>query len=469
MLDKVRAYIIEKDILKYKDKIIIGLSGGADSVCLLRVLCELRKEFDLSLYAVHVNHKIRGIQADADEEYSKKLAKAFGVECKCVSYAVPELAIKWKMSEEEAGRKIRYDVFEQERSWHHAEKIAVAHHQNDQVETVLFRMCRGTGIKGMIGIPVSRDKIIRPLLCVSKSEIYDYLKSINQDYREDETNNCIDYDRNRIRNNVIPELERVNEHAVNHISDMSEQLALVYDWLVSERKTCYDNYVTWDDSSYSIGVENLKGLHPALAGEIIRVMISKLTDSLKDIEMRHISYVLELADKESGKKIDLPYELVAEKEYEKIRLYKNMSEKIQNEQNVLIKNGSDYFFDDVYLPDQSLMCGHLRLECITLNEVVAKLNIPKNSCTKWIDCDKIKNTLSVRRPRNDDYIVISNNCTKRLTRYFIDDKIPRQYRDRLLVIADGNHVVWVVGGRTSQGCYVDDNTTAVVQISINQQ
>lgn len=475
MLNRVRDWIEKSKMIRHGDKIVIGLSGGADSVCLFRVLCGLSKEYALTLYAVHINHMIRGRQADSDADFARELAKSYGVEFRCASFPIPQLAVEWKMTEEEAGRKVRYDEFEKMRVEKEADWIAVAHHQNDQVETILFRMCRGTGIRGMTGIPVNRDRIIRPLNEFSKNDIYSYLDKIGQDFREDATNNCDDYDRNRIRNIVIPELEKVNESAVRHIADMSGQLAQIYDWLTNERDSCYKKYVTETSNSCKISVQELRQMHPALAGEVVRSMIAKLTESLKDVEMRHINGIIALADMSSGKQIDLPYGLIAEKQYEYLRIYNNKSGKngavshfnsCEDNKKICVNDKTVISYDNVYLPQEKSV-GCINIKCSLLKPEETKIIIPKNNCTKWFDCDKIKNTLSVRRPNADDYLIIGSNCRKRLTRYIIDNKIPRQFRQQLLVIADGNHVLWVIGGRASQGCYVNDNTSEIFQVQVS--
>ena len=325
MLDKVRELITKENLIKYGDHIVIGLSGGADSVCLFRVLVSLREEYNLTLYAVHVNHGIRGKEADDDEAFSAALAESFGVEFRSFHYPVKELAVQWKMTEEEAGRTVRYRVFEEMKREKNADSIAVAHHQNDQAETVLFRMCRGTGMRGMRGILAKRDDIIRPLLCVSRDEIEDYLEDISQEYCSDHTNEDTDYNRNRIRNLILPELENINDRVVEHIYEMTVQVKDIYEWFESECDRYFDQYVEEEENGLRIKAESLLELPKPVKSEIIRKMIGSLTRSLKDIENRHITGIYDLTGMESGKSIRLPYELGACREYEYIRIYKNIA------------------------------------------------------------------------------------------------------------------------------------------------
>ncbi len=470
MLSKIRDFVKDKGLIEYGDKIVVGLSGGADSVCLLSILTELKDEYSLEFYAVHVNHCIREVTADLDEEFARNLAKKYGISFVCVKAPVTELASKWHMTEEEAGRKVRYDAFEEERIRVGADKIAVAHHMDDQAETILFRMCRGTGIKGMAGIPCKRDYIIRPLITVTKSDILKYLENKAISFREDETNQSVDYDRNRIRHNVIPELEKINVGAVSHIAELSMQLEEIYDWMAEEVNSRYMLLVRTDTYSREIDAEALLNLHPAVAKEIIRRMIGELSSGLKDIEVRHIECVFELAGMNSGKQIDLPYNLIAIKDYSVIRIIMNDHNTIGADDNfeVVVQLDDEFYVDlkNVYLPEKGVLMEHLAIGCRILNGEISRKLIPQNGCTKWFDCDKIKSKIMIRRPKPDDYFLINNGQTKKLARYIIDSKIPRQYRNRLLVIADGNHVMWVVGGRMGMGYYINDNTETVIEFNI---
>ena len=171
--EQIYQFIKEKNLLKAGDVCIVGVSGGADSICLLTVLAGLREKMELKLYAVHVNHMIRGTEADADESYVAEYCKKLGIPCDCYHIDVPQLAKKQKLTEEEAGRNARYGAFSQtaDRCGLSDYKVAVAHNKNDVAETVLLNMVRGTGIAGMAGIPVKRDRIVRPLLSCTRQEI----------------------------------------------------------------------------------------------------------------------------------------------------------------------------------------------------------------------------------------------------------------------------------------------------------
>ena len=468
MINKVKKYIEDNRLFERGAHIITALSGGADSVCLFRILVSLREEYNLNLYAVHVNHGIRGEEADRDEEYSKALADKYGVPFKTYYYDIPALSIQWKMTEEEAGRKARYEAFEKECIERNADFIAVAHHMNDQAETLLFRMCRGTGIKGLCGIPSKRDNIIRPLLCISRQQIEEYLSRINQEYVTDSTNENSDYDRNRIRSSVVPGLCEVNSQAVEHICETAQQASQIYHWF---EKSCEDVYglcVERKDNSLYLKADAIEDYPDIVKTHIIRKMIENLITTLKDVEKCHIIAVLELIGAKSGKRINLPYSLIAEKQYEYIRIYRDGSDYTKCDVPDYVPDitfdEARHTFYNVYIPERKSLINEL-----VITYKLKKYNnnvdiIPKNSCIKWIECDKINRMLKIRQIQSEDYFLLDDGKKKKLSRYMIDEKIPRQYRDNLLVVADGSNVLYVIGGRMGKGCYVNETTDNILEI-----
>lgn len=207
------------------DKIIVGVSGGADSVCLLYLLNSLRKEMNLSLFVLHVKHGIRGDDADRDAQFVRELSDKWELPCFEVFEDVPAYAKKWGMSEEEAGRACRYEQFEKLRREKNADCIAVAHHKEDQAETFLFRLIRGSSARGLAAMLPKRDFIIRPLLFAEKGDILAFLEEKKIPWREDITNQDTAYQRNWIRKELLPLLkENLNPGAVRHIADAADDI-----------------------------------------------------------------------------------------------------------------------------------------------------------------------------------------------------------------------------------------------------
>ena len=221
MYQRVKTYVEKHHMLQEHDHVITGVSGGADSVCLLFMLKELEKEMPLELTAVHIHHGLRGDSADADEKYVKALCRRLGVECLTFHENVEQYAKDQRLTLEEAGRNIRRRIFEQVCREKNGTKIALAHHQNDNAETLLWNLSRGCGLRGLGGIsPVEGENIsyIRPLLCVQRREIEAFLQENGIAYCTDETNLEDHYTRNRLRNHVIPYLEQeINPQTVQRI------------------------------------------------------------------------------------------------------------------------------------------------------------------------------------------------------------------------------------------------------------
>ena len=222
MIEKVTRTIKKFNMLKDGDKVTAALSGGADSVCLLLILLKIKNNLDFKLDAFHVNHMIRGREADRDEEFCRSLCKKYGVEFHCAHADVPSYAKKSGKSLEEAARDIRYRLLLE-----HAEsgKLATAHTASDNAETIIFNMARGSGIKGLCGIPPVRDNIIRPLIYETRADVENFLKEQNQGYVTDSTNLSDDYSRNRIRHRIIPEILKINESFFKTISANTQLMA----------------------------------------------------------------------------------------------------------------------------------------------------------------------------------------------------------------------------------------------------
>ena len=232
-MNKVKEFIKEKNLIQNGDHIIIGVSGGADSVYLLLILNELRESMNLTITAVHINHMIRREAVD-DQKFVQDLCGQLLIPCKIFEIDVKQIAKREKMSLEEAGRKARYDAFAKTMKKYNADKIAIAHHQNDQAETFLYRVVRGTGIYGAGAMREKDGNLIRPLLCVKKEEIVKYLKEAGQAWVEDASNQDDAFARNQIRNQVIPRFEMINEQAVEHIGWLCEDIKEVTTYLTDQ-------------------------------------------------------------------------------------------------------------------------------------------------------------------------------------------------------------------------------------------
>ena len=329
ILETIREFIREHDMLVPGDRVIIGLSGGADSVSLLMILSELKKELNIELFAVHVHHGLRGKEADRDSAYAQELSENLGVPFVCVHANVAEYARVNGVSEEEAGRHLRYRILEEQRLFRHAAKIAVAHHADDQVETVLYNLFRGSGLKGLGGMRPVRDAVIRPLLSVTRKEILAYLEEKEISYCEDSTNSGTDYIRNRLRHEIIPAVrERINEGAPSNILQAAKTAAAADACFERTARRILESVGIRERRegggviSIGISAEILKQEEPIVRQYVIRQMIGETYLSLKDIASVHVEEAEKLLFKPVGRRIQLPDGGYALRTYEELWIKK---------------------------------------------------------------------------------------------------------------------------------------------------
>ena len=446
MLNKIREFAQKNRLFDGCGHIVLGLSGGADSVCLLYVLKELSKEHGYGITAIHVHHGIRGAEADRDADFCLKLCQKLGVEA-VIKYAdIPSIIKETCESCEEAGRRIRYEIFNEEASrWENC-KIAVAHHANDRAETILFNIVRGTGIKGLHGIRAVRDNIIRPLLCCNRREIEAYLSGLNLDYCNDSTNFCNDYTRNKFRNIILPCMEEINSAAVKNISALGDKIEELENFVneITDMKYTQCAIKEYD----GILLKGIEKESPFIAKNLIIRAIEELAGRLKDISDAHISAVYELCDKNPGFFTDIKYGLIARRDVDGIFLcHKNSAEKIEIDVEIpsLMELNNNKF-----IKFSKILCE---------NEV----KISNQVYTKFFDYDKINFNLQIRTRKDGDYLVVDREGHKKtINRYFIDEKIPGRIRDELLLLADGSHIIWVIGYRISEAYKITKDTVNVL-------
>lgn len=467
MLNKIKNFIDKYNMIQKGDRIVVGVSGGADSVCLFDVLLKLAPVYGHTLFVVHVNHGIRGKEADEDEAYVKKLCLDNQVSFTAIKTDVRAIAVKEGLSEEEAGRKVRYEAFYHCFTENKCNKIAIAHNKNDNAETILFHLFRGSGIKGLTGIQPIRDVIIRPLLNTGRDEIEAYLNENGISYRTDRTNLTSDYTRNKIRHQIISfAKEEINSAAVEHIVSAANKLAEIESYLEKNIEIGFRNSVTYleEKKSYVIDINKLKQEDPVLQKGIIRRTLTQLATRAKDLETLHVELVLDLMEKQSGKVLNLPYGILAMKSYGTIIL-----KTVKRDENQPGVKDSKFLTEQklnipgiTYLPQTNQF---LRTKLINYKK---NMIIPRNGCTKWFDYDKIKNTILVRTRREGDYIQIdSAGNKKKIKSLFIDEKIPRELRELLPLVADGSHIMWVIGGRMSEAYKIDEETKVILEINLD--
>jgi len=430
-------------------KILVALSGGADSVSLLASLCSLSKMMAFKVFAFHVNHMIRGEEADRDEAFCKRICKILKVKLEVRREDIPALAKERGQSLELCAREYRYEAFEDFCVDNKIDFIATAHNANDNAETVLYNVLRGTGMDGVCGIPFKRGNIIRPILGKSREDILAYLTAIEFDYVTDSTNNENDYTRNFIRNVLLPEAKRINLGAVSAINRLSTAAKEDHEYF----ETVLDDLL-----NSSEGPVKLNKLPPALQKRAIRRLYAKRFDGY--LESKHIISICGGLEVDAERCFDLPGNACAVTCNGTLSFYDNSLDKIKLNEGVL-RNGTNY-----------VAGAYVRVE-LSYGIFRKDVNLPqKFMFSISLDKDKIKGRLYVRQRKTGDSFVV-RNINRNVKKCFINNKVPASARDLVPIICDDEGIVYVpfVGAADrvySKKCKEACNITVVLSERVGQ-
>ena len=451
-------------------RLVIGVSGGADSICLLFLMKKYLPESHIRV--VHINHMIRGSEADEDSDFVRNICEKEGILFKEIKKDVPQLAKETGCSEEEAGRKLRYESFEKEAEGWEKEKslpegsvrIAVAHHVEDSAETFLFNLFRGTGIRGLSGISDQRDRIVRPLLNVTRTDIEDYLESIGQDFRTDRTNADTSISRNRIRNNILPEASEICLAASEHIASAGAKLRSITEYLDSVVDEEIKTVVKKSGEDYTeIDKKAFNGLPEVIASMLALRILTSMTPGKKDIGEVHARSFMELAKGEAGKHLDLPYGIEADFSHDTISLRRRIGKNEDLESEVIIDT----------MKASELSFGQ--------KEALFDPSNPLNRYTKYFDCDKISliatdqgitdlPAYEIRSRKTGDYIVIKDKnglpCKKTVSDHLTDLKLSFPEKEKIKVMAVGSEVLWIIGYRMGDSAKLTNETVNILKVTM---
>ena len=456
LISKVENILKKHEMVCKGDRIVAGISGGPDSMCMLHIFLLLKDKYDLSIFAAHLNHQFRGEEADKDALYVKSICEEWGIPVYIKSCDVSSYATEAGLSDEEAGRIIRYELYDDVARKVNGNKIAVAHNKNDHVETVLMNLIRGSGIEGLKGIEARRGRIIRPLINIERIEIEKYCQDNQLDARIDKTNLMPIYGRNKVRLELIPYIrDNYNPNIMDTLYRFSDIVAIENDYLEKETIIIFAKVASWYGDSIKYNINGLKKLHRALQRRVLRQGIEKLLGNLKGIGYKHIEDILSILNENTNAAVMLPYNLRAYISYRYLvlgpynkELHKSYSYILEHDKNNII-------------PSQGL---NILLKTMGVGEIT---DMKKDKNTVYIDKDRINKDLRIRnRLDGDIFSPIGLKGSKKLKKYFIDEKIPREERDNIRLIADGGDIVWVVGKRLSEKYKITSETKKVVMIKI---
>ena len=454
----------EQKMICAGDTVFAGVSGGADSMCLLEVLCAYRTRTDFDLRVIHVEHGIRGEASIADADYVRGFCGERKIPCEVVSVDARSYSKEHGCSVEEAARELRYEAFEtnarmaeciraSEESCTKGQavpldvpdcrvKIAVAHHMEDQAETVLWQLIRGSDIKGMGGMRPMRGRIIRPLLNSARAQIEDFLQQRSIGWREDSTNMDGTYTRNRLRMDVLPVLSELNGQAVRHLCESASRLQETESYLKQQTERLYERCVKKTPEGGWCVEEPLLDEAPLLQRRVLYLALQNACQKAKDLTARHVQLLQELFSLQTGRELMLPYHVLARRTYEGVELFQESGNHEKKE--------------------QPFSGGLVRMEIL---EQFDRSEISKKKYTKWFDYDKIKYNAQIRGRQAGDFLVIDEaGHRQKLKKYLVNEKIPGSRRENLLLLADGSHVMWIIGHRISDHYKVDEHTKRVLKV-----
>ena len=459
IINSVRQTIKRENLIEKNDKILIALSGGPDSICLLDIMIKLKDEYNLTLYAAHLNHRIRGIDAQEDSLFCQKICKKNNVTFFVKNIDIPELAVQQSRGVEEVARDVRYDMFFDIKNKLGINKIAVAHNLDDQAETMLMKMFRGSGIQGLRGIDYKRkDGIIRPLLDIYKSQINEYCDVNNLNPRIDKTNFESDYSRNKVRLDLIPYIE--NNYCENIKQILSRTANVIrddYNYIEKVSKEHYELLVKNKSADEIIlDLPLLKNTDTAIQKRVIRLAILDIMGNLNNIENVHIVDSLSLLEKSDGKIINLP---------------KNLKAYIKNEDYIITtknQENEEITYECKIEINGKTVVNEIGLT-VTTSVLPAKdsLALPVSKYIKVFDYDKIVGSLYVRsRKIGDKLSPIGLTGTKKIKDILINKKIPADTKYMFPIISDDEQILWLLGYRISENYKIDDNTQRVIRIQL---
>ena len=452
---RVKDYITENNMIRENDRIVAGVSGGADSIAMLSILRDMKEESGFELRAVHVHHGIRGKEADRDEALVKETCENWGIPFEGYHVDVPRLSLEWKLGEEETGRIVRKQAFAREREAFSGTGrflIALAHNRNDQAETMLHHLARGTGLRGLGGIRPVGDGIIRPVLCLERREIIQYLHEREIFYITDSSNLSDEYTRNRIRRHILPLLEEeINPKAVEHMAETARVLAEAEDLLTALSGQLLEKCAV--ENGYLLGEAFFSSEH-ILKEYVILMALGELAGGRRDFTKSHVEEILSLIKKQNGRYLCLPKGITARRVYGGVRL--------EREENPGKTAGDQEEKWKLQVPGRTITAfGSFQAEIFAWDN----RKIEEKKYTKWFDYDKITGSPCVRRRQAGDFIVVDGNGSrKKLNRVMIDDKIPGEIRDRIPLVALGSEILWMPGGRMNQQYKITSATGRVLQL-----
>jgi tRNA(Ile)-lysidine synthase len=452
----VLATIRDHEMMSSGARVIVAVSGGPDSVCLLEILVRLRETLKASLIVAHLDHGLRPGEDERETEFVETLARRLEIPCACERAS--QLVNARGTCLEERARELRYRFFEGVLSRYHAQRVALGHNKNDQVETVVMNMLRGTGSAGLSGMPpVRENRYIRPLIHTTREEILAYLRERDLPYMTDSSNLETKYLRNRIRLELMPMLLTYQPRLIDHLGDLAFLCREENQFMEQEaEKRLQEMIMLASEQAFDISIDALKGLPVALKYRVIRGAIRRAKGDLRRVDLGHIRAIVELiAHRKPQARINLPGHIVVKKRYDKLQFCAGEE-----------KRRADFSY-----PLEGP--GRFHLEAISRTitcEEISRDEFKGRSPSDWqcfLDLETLRWPLILRNFRlGDRFMPLGLNGFKKLKDLFIDNRIPHEQRKMIPILESHGNIVWVGGIRIDHRYRVRKDTRRILRCTI---
>lgn len=464
---RVLDFTHQHQLVSGREKMVVAVSGGPDSVCLLHILVKLQKKLKVKLHLAHLNHQLRGAESEADAEYVAKLARKLGIPATIEGRDVKGYQEQKRLSLEEAAREVRYSFLAEVAKSIGTDRVAVGHTRDDHIETILMHLIRGSGTRGLRGLqPYTEWKsktgsliIIRPLLDISHRETEDYCRRHRLAPRLDASNLSLSPLRNRIRQQFLPLLESYNPAVAEALLRTGRIASDDIDFLDEQVSRLWDEVARQQEKSVIFDKARFDQLPPTLKRYLLRASVERLLGSAKDIEMRHIEEMMSLATKPAGKRLNLPGGLLFSVGYNQYQLATDMTSL-----SPLPKLKGEF---QLNIPGETRLPGW-RIKATVIDPSTIK-GLTKNSFIAYLDLGKTGDRLLVRpRRRGDRFQPLGLSQPKKLGEFMIGAKIPQAWRGQIPVVCSGEQILWVVGWRLDERAKVTEDSKQVLRLEFKR-
>ena len=465
-------FIKVNHLLNSTDSVLLAVSGGADSTALLYAMHALKTRGILStdLFCAHINHQLRGSQSDADEDFIVAEAARLNLEIRTRKVDVQGFALENKLSIETAARKLRIENLMDIAKSSGCNTIATAHQKDDNAETVLQRLARGTGFRGLGGIWPERTfgeeiRFVRPLLCVGRKDIIEYLNKRNLKWRIDRTNENCKYRRNYIRHRLIPALQKeCSKEIAEQLFELSKSAQRFYSLVRSYADKVWPNLAICKGNTVTLDLKLFSDQQPAVKVEIIRQSLAVIGSGERDLTQEHYEKILQLAEQAvSGKKIELPDRFLVWREYGDL-VFAPGSKKCQPEKE---SSGTE----TIAVPGRTRL-GNCLVEATVLDADhvdIEKFKAEKTDFVEWFDFDKLNCPLAIRaRRRGDRFWPLGLSSEKKVGKFLTDAKVPQEIRQKTLIVSDNKKIIWTWPIRIGEQVRISDKTRKILQLRITE-